>query len=133
MERGEGEPLRPRGSRPATDGRSQAKSIRGPPRAPFVHLCRRYIAENGIDDPPRRLDSVLSGEERRIARNGVAEQALVSAHLVARRLLDERQLRRFADHRLSGLLHARAKRNPQVTREAQPEVVAGARSRVIAV
>src|SRR5206468_790166 len=96
---------------PPTDLRRQRRGLGRPPATGLVLVHGYSGAENGLDDGPCRFDGVLAREERRIARHRIAEQALVSLHLLCVRLVNHVQLRRVGEHLLSGPLHARADRD----------------------
>src|SRR5690348_5286234 len=68
----------------------QAVRFLGPPGAPGVRVHGHGIAEHRVHDLPRRLDSVLPGEQPALVVERGADQPVVGA-LIAARLLRERQ------------------------------------------
>src|SRR5437660_5737701 len=94
-----------------------------PPRPAAVAMQGRPVVENGVDDAPRGLDGILAREERRIAIQRIAEEALVGLHLRVFFVMNE-ELDAGPDHRRPGLFGARAERDRHVPgAEAEAEVV----------
>src|SRR5262249_44118227 len=91
---------------PAADVGGETIRLRWAPRSGLVRMDGRRVTEGRLDDRPRRLHAVLAGEEDRIARHGIAEEALVRIHLVALGVVDDLQLRRLGDRVLARVPHA---------------------------
>ena len=62
---------------PAPDAFDHAIGLGRTPAPAFVGRQWRWHVQHGIDDRPRRLDDVLTSEERRIAYHRIAQQSLV--------------------------------------------------------
>ena len=104
-------------------GRGEVVRASGTPGARLVFVDRRVRREHRIDDAPGLFDVVHPREQRRVALEGVGEDALVRGALVGGRLPARHQLGALADH-LVGVVHRRdAERDRQARVDAEAEVV----------
>jgi hypothetical protein len=90
---------------------SETKKLQGKVRHRLPDLCSppssRLIFVNGrpnldcrIDDPPRLLNVIFTGEQRLLARHGVGQHAFVCFHLVGTRVTARNHLRLLSRHLL---------------------------------
>src|SRR5680860_303552 len=67
------------------------------PAASLIFVCRLDIVEHRVDYPPRRFDAVVAREQRGVAAQRIAQQALIRQFSAAR-LMASDQLHRLAAH-----------------------------------
>lgn len=107
---------------PAADIGSNRIGLMRPPSSGLVLEDRRNVTKNWIHDAPGGLDRIFAVEERCIAAHGIAQQAFVGRHLIAR-VLVRYQLDVLARHSLAGCFDARTERDDKIRAETKPIVI----------
>src|SRR5579872_432240 len=107
---------------PATAFGNELVSFGRAPTIWRILVNRRSVSQNRIDNAPSSFDAILANKEHRVASDGVAEEAFVRRHLVARRLPDD-ELHRFASHGLSGFFDSCTQRNRYIGTETKPKII----------
>ena len=74
--------------------------LSGPPGTGLVGMHGNGVSDDFLNDSPSLLDDILTGKERLISLNGIADQPLVRGHLIGL-LVNDLQLHRLTDHALT--------------------------------
>ena len=93
---------------PPADVRHESDGLGRTPGARFVVMDGRHRAQDGLNDRPRRLHTVLTREQRAIPDHRVAQETLVGVHLIPPGMADDCEFRRIANQLFTGTLHAGA-------------------------
>src|SRR4030042_5074800 len=68
---------------PAASRLNRPVRFRRPPGARFVLVDRCHVFQDRVHNAPCRFNTIHAGEKRRVAPDGLAEEALIRRHLLA--------------------------------------------------